>query len=61
MAKFVNGDVITDGTRTGVISDAFYYKDADDGSANEPGPEVHPVVWDNGTQGYHHESSLEYA
>lgn len=60
MAKFVNGDVVTDGKRTGVIADGFYYKDSDDGSMTEPGVDVLPIVWDNGTQGYHHESELEY-
>lgn len=60
MAKFVNGDVVTDGTRTGVISNGFYWKNSDDGSMNEPKPNFSPVVWDNATQGYHHESELQY-
>jgi hypothetical protein len=61
VAKFVNGDVVTDGKRTGVIADGFYWRDSDDGSMNEPKTGFFPVVWDNGTQGYHHESELQYA
>lgn len=61
MDKFVNGDVVTDGKRTGVIADGFYWKESDDGSMNEPGVDLVPVHWDNGTQGYIHTSNLEYA
>lgn len=58
---FVVGDVVTDGTRTGVIADSFYWKDSDDGSMNEPSNGYYPVTWDNGTQGYHDGRNLEYA
>ena len=47
--------------RTGTVSDGFYWRDSDDGSMNEPKTGYVPVIWDNGTQGYHHESELEYA
>lgn len=61
MDKFVNGDVVTDGTRTGVIADAFYWKNSDDGSMNEPKADFLPVIWEDHTQGYHHISELQYA
>lgn len=61
MEKFVNGDVITDGTRTGVIGDPFFYERADDGTTNKPGENMYPVQWDDGTQGYRHASTLRYA
>lgn len=61
MENFVLGDVVTDGKRTGVIADSFYWKDSDDGSMNEPKAGFLPVTWDDHTQGYHHASELQYA
>lgn len=61
MEKFVNGDEVTDGTRIGVIADGFYFNDADDGTNNRPGPDMYPIHWTDGTQGYRHVSQIEYA
>lgn len=61
MNKFVRGDVVTDGIRTGSVSESFYYMDADDGTLNQPGADMYPVVWDDQTQGYRHGADLRYA
>lgn len=61
MSRFVSGDVVTDGARAGTVTHSFYWRDSDDGSMNEPKTGVLPVAWEDGTQGYHPESNLEYA
>ncbi len=61
MRKFVTGDVVTDGKRTGTIVPGFHYRKSDDGTMNEPKSDFVPVVWDNNTQGYHQINKLEYA
>ena len=61
MNTFQVGDVVTDGTRVGVIADGFYWKDADDGTQNEPKIGNLPIWWNDGTKGYRLVSELEYA
>lgn len=61
MTRFEIGDCVKDATRSGVIADGFYWKDADDGTQNEPKSGYVAVVWDDGTQGYRHENELEYS
>lgn len=63
MAKFVLGDVVTDGARTGTVADGFYWNDADDGTKNKPDASGNflPITWEDGTQGYRNISTLEYA
>lgn len=61
--RFVQGDIVTDGVRTGTVGDGFYYKDSDDGTENQPDSSgnVIPISWDDGTRGYRHVSTLVYA
>jgi hypothetical protein len=59
MAKFVVGDRVArvdcdqfGNHFSGVIIEAFYWKDSTDGTKNPPSATNIPVEWDDGTFGY---------